>query len=132
MAWSDMLRRTDQAIAAFFDEEQFTASAYVRGAGRSRNDDPVPDPARAAFPFKGSFEFESSVNAFGGATRSSADDVAPRQVSDAIVSAFVAAMPWRPGPGDRLLRAKDGKIYRIALVDADGTDRVVFRVNKVS
>jgi hypothetical protein len=127
-----MLTQTDQAVAAFFDEEEFTASAYVRAAGRSRNDDPVPDPARVAFPFRGSFEFESSINAFSGSTRSSADDVAPRQVSEAIVSALVTDMPWRPGKGDRFLRAKDGKVYVIVMVDGDGTDRVVFRVNRGS
>lgn len=130
MAWDDLTQTLDQAIAGFFDKEDFTASAFRRGPGKSRNDDPVPDPARPAFPFKGSFDLEPSVNAFGGATRSSADDVAPRHVSLAVVSAYVVGMPWRPTVGDRFLREKDGRAYVVSLVDGDGTDRVAFHVNR--
>ena len=130
MAWDQYLAQADQAVAAFFDTETFTASAYKRGAGKSRNDDPVPDPTKPAFAFKGSFELDPSINAFGGSTRSSADDVAPRHVSQAIVSALVTGMAWRPTIGDRLVREADGVAYVISLVDGDGTDRVLFHVNR--
>lgn len=133
MAWDQYLAQADQAVAAFFDTETFTANAYKRGAGKSRNDDPVPDPDRPAFVFNGSFDLEPSVNAFGGSSRSSrssADDVAPRHVSEALVSALVTGMTWRPTPGDRLTRLADGRIYVISLVDGDGTDRVIFQVNR--
>ena len=130
MAWDRYLAQADQAVATFFDTETFTASAYMRGAGKSRNDDPVPDPTKPDFAFKGSFELDPSINAFGGATRSSADDVAPRHVSEALVTALVTGMAWRPAAGDRLVRNVDGRSYVISLVDGDGTDRVVFHVNR--
>ena len=133
MAWDDMLAMADQAVAAFFDTEDFTAAAYMRAAGKSRNDDPVPDPARPSFDFKGSFDLDPSLDGFGGSSRASSESLAPRHVSRTAVSATVTGWAWRPTKGDVLVRHKDGLRYMLAMpADSDGTDRLVFWVNRVS
>lgn len=130
MAWDDMLRTADQAVASFFDEDLFLAQDFHRPARTSPNAPLVTNTANQAFEFRGSIDFEPSINAFGGATRSSSDDAGPRHVTQICISALTTGWPWLPQTGDRLTRAKDGSPYTIAAVDTDGTDRIVFWVNR--
>lgn len=130
MSWDDMLAQADQAVAAFFDTETFTATDYHRPANASVNAPLTTNGANLPFDLQGSIDFEPSINAFGGGSRPSADDNGPRHVTQICISALTAGWPWLPQTGDRLTRTKDGLAYSIAAFDSDGTDRVVFWVNR--
>jgi len=130
VAWDDMLKEVDRATANFFDDEEFTAFDLHRPANTSPNAPMVANAANTAFPFMGSIDFEPSINAFGGGSRPSADDNGPRHVTQICISASITGWPWLPQTGDRLTRMKDGIAYSIAAFDSDGTDRVVFWVNR--
>ncbi len=126
MDWEEAEARLESVAAGVFDRQTFRL--LPRKAGQSVNHGQVPDWDREEFDFRGSIEFNPP--GIASERRMGADPTGRGQMVffEAVLTATTTGWPHMPRRGDMIAHGDDR--YKIEGVDADGSARRAFQVNR--